>query len=92
MLFRSHVCCSAVGLSLHSILGGNCHAGADLLLVRGKLDIEDNNAVDPGFNVFDAVEFFLCSTIGKAKCRVEVGNEVGTETSSGDMLQPPVHY
>ena len=77
----------AVGLSLHSILGGNCHAGADLLLVHGKLDIKDNNAVDPGFNVFDTVEFFLCGVIGKVKCRVEVGNKVGTEMSSGDMLQ-----
>ena len=31
------------------------HAGADLFLMGGKLDVEDDDTVDPGFNVYNGV-------------------------------------
>lgn len=66
----SHV--SQLGGVLHCM----CHAGADLLLVGGKLDVKDDDAVDPGLNVFDGIQFLLCSMISQAKHRVEMHNEM----------------
>jgi hypothetical protein len=54
--------------------------------MRGELYVEDDNTVNPGFDILNSVELLLCSTIGEAKGRVEVCNKVGTEASGRDML------
>jgi len=71
-----------VRVSLGCILGCICHAGADLFLVGSELNVKDYDTVDPGFYIFNSIKFFLCSTISKAECRVEVGNVRATLQSS----------
>jgi hypothetical protein len=55
--------------------------------VRGELDVEDDNPVDPCFNVFDGIQFILSSTVGESESGVQVSNKVGTELGSGDVLE-----
>ena len=52
-----------------------------------KLDVEDDDLVNPGLNVLNHVKLLLGGTVGKAKSWIEMCHEVCTEMFSGDVLQ-----